>query len=441
MKIKSILKQILPKSIYLFLKKTKNNIYKILFHFHYTFLQHNYRNKLKELSQKDNISVVFFVIQSSVWKCDDLYLLFEKDPRFKPTIVIAPYILAGKEMMLRDMNQAYNYFLRKGYNVLKTYDENSSKWLNVKKEIAPDIVIFTNPYKGLTKDEYYINNWLDCLTCYIPYFYDTTSVPENFYNTPLINNVWAFFADSQTQKEAIMKVSACRGKNVVVTGFAGFDCLLNNQIQIKNETQKVIIWSPHHSIEGFISDGVRQSCFLELADFMLTIPDKYKDINFIFKPHPLLLNHLYCHPKWGKEKADNYYKKWQQKGNCKLELGDYVQLFKDSDAMIHDCGSFRFEYLTVNNPCLYCLHSKDVLNDVNSKTKKMFNDCYYLAYTQDDIINFIESVIIKKEDKLKKSRDIYIKEHIKPPYGHSANQNIYEFLTLRIFKTKKGGNL
>ena len=57
--------------------------------------------------------------------------------------------LYGEDNMLREMNQAFNAFNKKGYKTVKTLKDNGT-WLNVRNEIKPDIV-FTNPYK-LTKE-------------------------------------------------------------------------------------------------------------------------------------------------------------------------------------------------------------------------------------------------------------------------------------------------
>ena len=422
---KNTINKLLPTTLLNILKLTKLRLKYILFNFKYCKLQNNYKIIINKLKKKEKIRVAFFVIQCAVWKCDRIYKKFLEDNRFEPVIVIAPYILAGKEIMIRDMNQAYNYFNTKNYKVIKTYDEIKDAWLDVKNVINPDMVFFTNPYKGLTKDEYYIYNWLDTLTFYVSYFYSCGSRDEVFQNNPLQNLVWRYFCEYESKKEEIAKVAYSKARNVVYTGYPGLDDLLFYNNPITNKRKK-IIWAPHHTIIG--QPGCDLSNFLQYANFMLDISQKYPDLDFVFKPHPLLINKLYTHKDWGKEKADAYYAEWQNKPNTHVELGEYVDLFQSSDAMIHDCGSFINEYLAVNKPCMFCVKNKFAWDNLSEKTHEMFDKCYYLAYKKKDIIDFIENVVIKEHDHKKNSRTQYIKENLLPPNGLTASENIFNYI-------------
>jgi len=88
--------------------------------------------------------------------------------KFEPIIVICPYTTFGKDLMEKEMKYAMSFFKKKGYRTVSTYNKKSKLWIDVKKTINPDIVFFTNPHH-ITKSEYYINNYLDRLTCYVPY--------------------------------------------------------------------------------------------------------------------------------------------------------------------------------------------------------------------------------------------------------------------------------
>ena len=97
--------------------------------------------KILKIIQKRKNKSRFFVIHESVWKYDELYRLIEQDKRFDPIIVICPYVVYGEDNMLREMNQAFNAFNKKGYKTVKTLKENGT-WLNVRNEIKPDIVFY-----------------------------------------------------------------------------------------------------------------------------------------------------------------------------------------------------------------------------------------------------------------------------------------------------------
>ena len=69
---------------------------------------------LWKIRKKEKINVVFFLINESVWKYDQLFQLFQTDSRFNPTILICPNISFGEESMLNDMGKAYNFANKKG---------------------------------------------------------------------------------------------------------------------------------------------------------------------------------------------------------------------------------------------------------------------------------------------------------------------------------------
>jgi hypothetical protein len=113
----------------------------------------------KKALSKEKIKIAFFALNSSVWKYDGVYKIFEKDNRFEPIIVVCPTINYGYENMIFEMNKTFNFFKNKDYNVVKTLNNENNNYLDVKREINPDIIFYTNPYKGLIDDRYFITNF------------------------------------------------------------------------------------------------------------------------------------------------------------------------------------------------------------------------------------------------------------------------------------------
>ena len=115
------------------------------------------------------------------------------------------------------------------------------------------ILFFTNPYK-LTKEEYYITNFQDVITLYVPYGYMITNRPIMQYNQLLHNLVFRFLENQFSQQQAI-KYSNVKGKNSVVTGYPGLDKIFYKRNpspdiwKLKGNRIKRIIWAPHHTIE------------------------------------------------------------------------------------------------------------------------------------------------------------------------------------------------
>jgi len=373
--------------------------------------------KVREKAERgETIKVAFFVIHSSVWKYDGVYRLFEKDKRFEPLIVVCPVVNYGRENMLLEMDKTYKFFSNNRYRVIRTYDEDKEAYFDVKKKINPDIVFYTNPYKGLIDNRYFLTKFRDNLTCYVNYAFFVSKLIEQTYIHDFSNLLWRFFHETELHLKMSLKYSKNQGKNGIVTGYPGVDEFkygIRDNISIwENNNQKLkrVVWAPHHTIEE--EGWLTYSNFLNYYNFMLKIAENYKNlIQFSFKPHPLLKIKLYNHKDWGKEKTDEYYSTWENGYNTQLNVGSYIELFNSSDALIHDSGSFTAEYLHCGKPLLFT---------VKERTKEQFNDFgllaleqHYLAFRSEDIEVFIEEVVLKGNDSKRKTRDLFYNKVLK----------------------------
>lgn len=418
----------------LFLKTIYKSLKSIIFKFKYQTAQHNYHKKAIELQKKEKIRVAFFVVQESVWKCDDVFKLMTVDSKFEPIIIIIPYIMQGEKIMLETMQRAVIFFKNKNYPTISCYDHITNKWLNIKNEIKPDIVFFTNPH-NLTYKEYYINNWLDCLTCYIPYSYMIANLQNSQFNQDFHNLIWRCYYETPIHLQMAKKYARNHGKNVKILGYAGndiFNSVIKRSPWKKQEVSKLkIIWAPHHTIEE--QSSCNYSNFFELSDYMLELAKQFQNsIQIAFKPHPMLKGKLYKLPNWGIKKTDNYYKKWENLSNGQLEDGDYVDLFKTSDAMILDSISFMAEYLLQNKPILFCNKNDSIINKFNEFGIEVYNTIQQ-AHTKRDINNFIYNTL-HNIDPYKSKREIFIKNYLL--CNQYASQNIISDLKKLLVNEK-----
>ena len=219
--IKKVIRILLPNSV-------KKRLKAIYFNHQIRRAPLNHRNALIRIRKKEKIKVVFILIHEAAWKCEELYQMMVEDSRFEPIVVICPYIAYGEETMLREMRWAYKTFKNKRYNVVKTLNEKSGEWLNVKKEIQPDIVFFTNPW-GLTRADYLIQNYKKILTCYIPYGFKVSHLHEAHYNLAMQNLVWKFFIETEIHKKLSRQYSRNKSVNTLITGYPGMDVFFKKE--------------------------------------------------------------------------------------------------------------------------------------------------------------------------------------------------------------------
>lgn len=381
-----------------------------------------YENIAKKLQHKEKIKVAFFAIHSSVWKYDYLYRMMCEHPRFEPIIVVCPVVNYGFENMLLEMDRCYEMFKQKGYNVVRTYDVSTKTYMDVKRSINPDVVFYTNPYRGLIDDRYYITNFLDRLTCYAPYSASICSISTQF-NKLMHLLAWNFFLENELSYKIACKEMPNHAKNAVVVGYPSLDIMLEKSHTPKNvwkHSQKYkIIWAPHHSFDA--ECGIHFSNFFQVSDKIWEIAERYKDkVQFAFKPHPLLYVKLL--KVWGEEKTKDYYRRWAEGVNTQYEDGEYIDLFMTSDAMVFDSVSFIHEYLFTKKKSLF-IYGENIEKQLNEFGIEALH-CHQIGYNISDIDRFISDVVEEKPDMLYEAKESYYKKNIIPANTELASQNI-----------------
>jgi hypothetical protein len=432
-KLKEILKHYFPPSIWgVFVLAKSHTVRKFTSLYNWYLIEQAPRKHLKALElvrAKDQVKVAFFLTHESVWKYDELYKLMVAHPRFEPLLFVCPVVNFGRENMLAEMHKTYQSFVNKGYLITKTYDEAIDKYLDVKTSFSLDLVFYTNPYQGLQDYRYYIKQFSNTLTCYVPYAIMTTKY-ELFYNTDFHNLVWKIFSETPIHRQIAIDRQLNKGRNNVVTGYPGFDPILlqkNLDYSVwknKNQELKKIIWAPHHSMRELN----QVSNFLEYWDVFLELAAVYKHrIQIAFKPHPLLQIKLEQDPNWGIEKTAAYYNSWATLENGQLENGNYTNLFLTSDALIHDCGSFMAEYLITGKPSLFMIRKESVMEQWSTFGKQAI-DVHYQSRNKQQLIDFIENVVLREKDEMKDIRTKFVENILLNENKQTASEKIIHFL-------------
>ena len=381
------------------------------------------------LRHKKQINVVFYAFSLSMWRYQHLYEAMSKHHRFKTTIVIIPTLSYSEEQQAKDIDILVHFFTSKNIPFLLIEDENGHI-LNIKKELKPDLIFYPQPYYGLFKKEHLYNEYLSRLLCYYPYAFWRSS--DNWsYNLPFHNIAWKLFYSTELHRKDAQMIASNKGYNVEVVGYpTADDFLFRDHVDLwkpQSTRKKRVIWAPHFTIQtgGFLY----QSNFLWMADLMVDIAKKYSDkIQFAFKPHPRLYTELCRDVVWGQKKTDAYYKQWAIMENSQLETGEFVDLFMTSDAMVHDSGSFSVEYLYTNNPVMFVAKDFEEQVEKCSEFGQMAMRQQYVGTNKDDIINFIEKVVLGGEDSMATQRRDFVEAYLVPPNGKTVVENTMDVL-------------
>ena len=383
-----------------------------------------YRNTIPEkvriIRGKKHINVLFVITDITYWKTEELYKAMLNHPRFSPTIGITSNLECYPSQNAFNLKILHDYLHGKGYK----YEELTC--FGVEK-MHPDIVFYEKPYETCIDRTLSFHCNKNTLFCYALYGFNSISKPW-IYTQPLQDHCWHIYYENEIPWVYSKRFSRVNGKNGRITGLPFQDRLLTPKEDLTDPwkqsapKRKRIIYAPHHSIGD--QNYLGFSTFLENAQVMLDMAKKYSEsVQFAFKPHPVLKTRLY--ELWGSEKTENYYSQWTMMENCQIQQGEYLDLFKYSDAMIHDCCSFQIEYHYTKNPVLYLIRDND---EEKHKSKlnelgQMAFDLHYKGSTAEDIEKFINNVI-EGTDIRREERIAFFNNYLLPPNGKTACENI-----------------
>lgn len=372
---------------------------------------------INNIMSKDVVSVGFIILDVSVWKTESLYREMLNDKRFNPTLLVCHDHIDKRDSIV-------SYLLSKKYNWVEI-----GKSETISDKIKIDILFYQKPYPTVVPNNISFTKNLNSLFCYSNYAFHTISEKWSL-DSWYLNSCWKIFFENEKTIDGARQIMRNHGKNCVVTGLPFTDDFILYKKKTSNRSwkscgkKKRVIYAPHFSFSN--DDILHFSTFLSFGETMRKIVEKYSsDVQFSFKPHPLLRSRLETY--WGKQKTDEYYEWWNNQDNTQFDDGKYIDLFMESDALIHDCCSFTVEYHYTQKPVLYLLNKgRDRGYSLNDFGEKAF-ELHYKADSEKDIESFILNVINDNDSLIELRRKFY-NDYLLPPFGKSASSNIIDSL-------------
>lgn len=382
--------------------------------------------------QRNNcvIKVGFFVISNATenfW--EPLYDLFSKDDRFDPYMVIVPYTYASEEYKISTVSNLKELIVKSGRKVVVADEPNIRESVCCRHFFAYGLVFHMDPYTWLCNPETQMRNLTRSLIFYTPYSYCIVN-KDNAFELKSLKHPYKILPETRLHINCHQKYGITKGKNVSpFLGYMGVHKLLNTtkcqyNWRLKKSNVKKVIIAPHHVL------GLGN--ILRLSQFYLLLARHYENqISFVFKPHPYLKEDLKKY--WSETDIKNYYSQWDKMPNTQLEEGEYINLLKTSDAMILDSGAFNAEYSLLYKPLFFV--EKKPRRKFNEVGEKIFNVQYH-GHSENEIIDFIENVVLKENDILYSARKTFIDTYFWPPNLDIA-RNTYEYVLSTIkYSTK-----
>lgn len=381
--------------------------------------------------KSEKINLVFVCHGPSLW--GSLQPLFDaciNDSIFKVTIVAIPIKCSETEYA---NNGAEEFFAGFPCTVVNGYNYETGKWASL-YDLEPDYIFFQTPYNVHRPEEYQSSVLLAYTSiCYISYglflfsgAVETIVNPEDY-----INDTYMVFSDSEYHMRKMIELTSSENTLFYPVGYTRLD-LFGEYINYNSDSKQWsstkenskfrIIWSPRWNER----DGV--SHFLDYKDLFLGFIDNNKDVDFIFRPHPLA---FYSYVEDGyltKLDLEHYTDEYAKRENANIDTsGVFLDSFFSSDLLIADPTSLMADYLFTGKPIIYC-HKNNCFNEFGNKLAKAF----YWAGSWSEVVDYV-NMLRAGEDPLKQKRREILEEMFRIPEG-GVGFNIKEIIKADFYK-------
>lgn len=367
-------------------------------------IRRNYGLSLKMLRKKaengGKIRTGFAVMFDSAFPMAPVFETMLGDEFFEPFLIVIPDISRGKKNAVQAQEQT-TAKLTAAYggkaDIVAPADLDAMICRGITRRC--DLYCTANPYDSTTHPAYGVKHFCELG---IPVFFANYGIAMSAWydremgDPEVFGYYWRVFCENE-HVHNILRHSV-PWVDAIYSGYAKMDKLASFA-PVKRHRKTVIV-APHHTI-GNWEGGVNFGNFLQYQDYFLQMPAIYPDMDFIFRPHPLLFTALARASNYGEKKAEAYLAGMRSHPNVIVQMGgDYLETFVNSDAMIHDCGSFTAEYLFTGKPvCRIMRHGQDIKKEYNPSAME-YIACHDLAYSKTDIDLFIKNVVLDGKDTM-----------------------------------------
>ena len=382
-----------------------------------------YRKRLQEVRAaylERPVRVLFSVNCLAKWKMQTLLDKMKGDKRFEPVVAITIMDAENglpvecKKDVLASLGR---FFKSQNVPVVCAYDCEKNAAVPF-QDFHPDIVFYQQPW-GIAKCQQPQSVARYALTCYVPYF--VVNYGGFDFDCELLFHrvLWRHFILNELWAKAFMDDQRWYGRagKVIATGHPMLD--LFNARKGDASEKRYVIYAPHWSC----NTGEHFSTFLENGRLMLEFAKSHSELNWVFKPHPTLRRTLVELCSWSAAAVDEYYSEWERIGIVCLD-GNYVDLFRDSKAMITDCASFLIEYACTGNPIIHLI-SSNARYRPHPISERLFAS-YYQVNNWDEFRTALEEVVVRSNDYKRDERLANVKEM--KLCDTCAAQNIVDYL-------------
>jgi len=403
------------------------------------------------------IKKVLFIVQSEMtWNCfSSLYHELFNNPIYEPIVVVIPQLFnddVHKENLLEFTTiNSENVLLKEDipYINLMTIDKPELR-LSYLIDLNPEYVFISS------KDDWFIRDIFgtDCKNMsshfkivYIPYYGATVVEVDNLHTKAKgVLSYWKIIVDSPLYRDLFLKDNINSESRLIDVGHPKIEEIykirkITGKWPIENSDNKLkVIWAPHWSCPEFSDWGVigKTKNEMNLGSFWKNFWHFYDyakahqdTVQFVFRPHPLLLFHSKMHGYY--EKYVDFFEKWSALPNTYSQLsGLYNETFAASDVLITEGVSFLIEYPIATEKPLIMIKADNgcTFNEIGKLAQEYAN----VVTSFDEIREFLDNPSTLKMGDATPMLDYLI------PYRENTSKKIISVIETELMKAKQNEN-
>lgn len=400
--------------------------------------QASFPEKVRRIREKarrgERLQTVFLVSSASMFPARPLFSEMQADGAFATKIAVVPDFKLGLESAKAGLERCRQDIGRdfSAQDILPVEKDSRGNWPDILKDA--DLAVYSSPYSD--SDFRYNPHWSvgrDFLPIHVDYSYLIARYSGRIMESQNLGYFWKAFFENESMLVDYRRVSRIGGINGVCVGYMKMDALPSIDRMTKPRSRKTVLIAPHHSVDGGLNGQFQVSNFLKYSGYFLTLPERFPQLDFIFRPHPFLFKALALPSLWGRKKVDKYISRLRSVPNMELsQEPDNLVDFSRSDAIVQDCGSFLPEWFYTGKPCCYMLGNKDApARFFTEFGQECLAHCYQ-AFSETDINAFLGEVVVGGKDPMKASREAF-RPQVTVNHPHAARSAL-DYIKESLFR-------
>lgn len=375
----------------------------------------NFRAERKIKRTGNKIKVGFIGQYLPSWgKIEPVYRIMKESDDFETYLICLPmgihdYKLDDPE---DESNDTYEYFTNQGYDAVNAL-VGKNQWLDL-KSLELDYLFYTRPYNNYMPKAYSsfsVSKYTK--VCVLLYAY--TLLEDTYHSTlneDFFRSVYLYFAECDyPMRKNIGHFRRSHKKGLqhsICLGMAGLDDIIKaKELEAPawdfSSNEFRVMWTPRWTTDKAMGG----SNFFTYKDSLVEFAENNKDIDFLFRPHPLMFDNFLNTGEMTQDEVNEYKNKIKELGNVSLDKEkEYGATFWKSSVLLSDISGMMYEYFLTGKPVIYCASNVEL--ELAENSKELVKGCY-VSNSEEETFDILMK-LKNGEDPLKSTRRKLIKQ-------------------------------